>query len=407
MSKHSRLEEEDDKEDDNLAVKDPFVNLPIYGEHKRAVSAVALAPSQHTRDRGHNGAALCASASADATVKLWDLKEDLSRVGEAALQAASRFVLSPMVTLVGHSRGINHVAWSQGAGHPYLATASDDKTLRLWDVPTGEPLVEFRGHSNFCFCVNFNPGSSNLLVSGSFDETVKLWDVRSGVCVATLPAHSDPVTAAEFLRDGTCVVSASHDGLIRIWDVATGECLKTIFASGNPPVSHVTFSPNGQYVLASTLDSKLRLWRVFGAAASSTSSQAACCKTYTSPQHHTNTKYCIQSAFVTSNPNRQCIVTGSETGNILLFDINSKKVRQVLKGGHGTEGDPVLAVSSHDSQELLASGGMTQDKTVQFWAAQSISQTWSPNKVDETLDQEMTDARETFGSVKRRASQVG
>ena len=100
---------------------------------------------------------------------------------------------------------------------------------------TGEALLEFKGHSNFCFSCQFSP-QGNLLVSGSFDETVKIWDVRSDECISTLPAHSDPVTSVSLNRDGTCIVSSSHDGLIRIWDVATGECLKTIYAEGNPPV---------------------------------------------------------------------------------------------------------------------------------------------------------------------------
>ena len=68
----------------------------------------------------------------------------------------------------------------------------------------------------------------------------QVWDVRHGKQVRTLASHSDPVTAADFNLDGTCIVSASHDGLIRIWDTATGSCLKTIFAEGNPPVRRVT-----------------------------------------------------------------------------------------------------------------------------------------------------------------------
>ena len=84
-----------------------------------------------------------------------------------------------------------------------------------------------------------------------------------------------------------------------------------------------------------------------------------------------NYKYCIVSDFLVSRPDRQCIVTGSETGKILLYDINSRKVHQVLEG----HTDAVLAVDAHDKKELIASGGMTQDKTVQFWAPQNSPMT--------------------------------
>lgn len=386
---------------------EPFVNLPFYGEHKRAISSVKLAPHRLTKHRNNGTGAICASASADGTVKIWDLlsskkssanSNDNSctpdQSGDDRMSSNGKRLLEPETTLLGHSRGINDVAWSSDA--PMVATASDDKSLRLWDAVTGDALVEFRGHDNFVFCTQIY---QNLLASGSFDETVKLWDVRSGECVSTLPVHSDPVTAVSFNRDGTCLVSASHDGLIRIWDVQTSECLKTIYASGmfsmkimylseyidklkmllhltgskqsffsfhmtgNPPVSHVTYSPNGKYILAGTLDSKLRLWNV-GQRGSN-----KCTKTYESPNNHVNNKYCIVSDFLVARQDRQCIVTGSETGHVLLYDIQSRKVHQVL--GEGVHTDAVLAVDAHDKHELIASGGMTKDKTVQFWAPQS------------------------------------
>jgi COMPASS component SWD3 len=350
-----RAHDDEEEEQDNSS---PFVCLPMYGEHKRAVSAVQLAPSRLTK----HSSALCASASADGSVKIWDLgdphypitKEIMEKRGTVNMN--DDYPLQPMSTLVGHSRGINDVCWSNGID-PFVATASDDKTLRIWDAQTADALCEFRGHDNFVFCCQFNP-ASNLLVSGSFDETVKLWDVRSGECVSTLPAHSDPVTAVSFNRDGTCVVSASYDGLMRVWDVGTGECLKTIFAAGNPPVSHVTYSPNGKYVLAGTLDSALRLWPI------SVSGKSKCAKTYTS-EFHTNTKYCIASRFLVSNPQRrQCIVTGSESGHVILYDVQSRRVHQLLEQVHK---DVVLAVDAHDQMELLASGGMSKDRTVRFW----------------------------------------
>lgn len=332
-----------------------YHNLSLYGEHKRAVSSVKFAPDRLCK----SSHALCASASADGSVRLWDLSQDMYEslptmttsttvVGDAPLASATK-QLQPVVTCLGHSRGINEVCWNPTS--PLLATASDDKTIRVWDAVTGDALVEFRGHDNFVFCVD---QKQSMLVSGSFDETVKLWDVRSGECVSTLPAHSDPVTAVSFNRDGTCVCSASHDGLIRIWDVATGECLKTIYAAKNPPVSHITYSPNGKYVLAGTLDSMLRLWPVNRIGSSK------CAKTYQSELHHVNNKYSVVSTF-TYDGN---IVTGSETGKICLYDLQSRQIQQVLECHEG----PVLAVAAHDKLPLLASGGMTADRRVEFWA---------------------------------------
>ena len=46
-----------------------------------------------------------------------------------------------------------------------------------------------------------------------FDESVRIWDVKTGKCLKTLPAHSDPVSAVNFNRDGTLIVSSSYDGL--------------------------------------------------------------------------------------------------------------------------------------------------------------------------------------------------
>jgi len=61
-----------------------------------------------------------------------------------------------------------------------------------------------------------------------FDESVRIWDVKTGKCLKTLPAHSDPVSAVDFNRDGGLIVSSSYDGLCRIWDTASGQCLKTL-----------------------------------------------------------------------------------------------------------------------------------------------------------------------------------
>lgn len=351
--------------------------LPFVGEHKRAVSSVQFAPSKLTKSSTKNSSysansnihckwnVLAASASADGTAKVWDLKPAVELFTAAASSqratttsttatSASTHLLTPHVSCAGHARGINQVCWNPLS--PLLATASDDKTLRVWDAISGEALLELRGHNSFVFSVD---QSINMLVSGSFDETVKLWDLRSGECIQTLPAHSDPVTAVSFNRDGTLVASASHDGLIRLWDVATGECLKTLYAAGNPPVSAVKYAPSGKFLLAGTLDSTWRLWPV------TQTSLRRCSKTYTG--HHVNTKYSIVADFTA---NGKSVVTGSEDGNVVLYDLQTKKVQQVLEKAHE---DAVLAVSAHDKLPLLCTGGMTNDRRVLFWGTKEYA----------------------------------
>jgi len=319
--------------------------LPGYGEHKRAVSSVKFAPSRLLKKDQPN-AAICASSSADGYIKLWNLQDSVTGSKEQHL-------LEPSVTCGGHTRGINDIAWNPVS--PFLASASDDKTVRLWDMVTGDALVEYRGHDSFVFCVD---QYRHMIVSGSFDETVKLWDIRSGDCVSTLPAHSDPVTSVSFNRDGTVVCTGSHDGLIRLWDVATGECLKTIYAAGNPPVCSAKFSPNSKFILAGTLmDATLRLWPVHRTGSN------LCAKTYKS-EHHVNVKYSIVADF-TYDGN---ILTGSETGKVILYDLQSQDVLQVLE----EHDDAVLAVSAHDKLPLLASGAMMNDRRVNFWAPKSF-----------------------------------
>ncbi|XLT30134.1 hypothetical protein HN873_061426 [Arachis hypogaea] len=73
----------------------------------------------------------------------------------------------------------------------------------------------------------------------------------SGKCLKVLLAHSDPVTAIDFNRDGSHIVSS------RIWDASTGHCMKTLIDDENPPVSFVKFSPNGKFILVGTLDNTL------------------------------------------------------------------------------------------------------------------------------------------------------
>ncbi len=280
--------------------------------------------------------------AADATIRIWD-----TSTGKC------------LNVLEGHLAGISTLAWSPDS--KTIASGSDDRSIRLWDVSTGKsyphPLL---GHHNYISTLCFSP-KGNIIVSGSYDEAVFLWDVRTGRIMRSLPAHSDPVGGVDFVRDGTLIVSCAGDGLIRIWDTMSGQCLRTLVHEDNAAVQSVRFSPNGKYVLAWTLDGCVRLWDYV---------EGRCVKTY---QGHANSKYSLGGAFGLyggSNQDRSwgreskkaSVVSGSEDGGILWWDVVSKEVQQRVDAHEGV----VLGVDTWDGEGgLVVSCGL--DKAIRIW----------------------------------------
>lgn len=296
--------------------------------HTHPISQVRISP---------NGRFI-ASASADATVKIWD----------AATGAH-------MDTLVGHMAGVSCLAWTPDSNT--LASGSDDKTIRLWDRVTGRPrtttrksstgqeMAPLKGHHNYIHCLAFSP-KGNIMASGSYDEAVFLWDVRAGRLMRSLPAHSDPVSGIDFCRDGTLVVSCSTDGLIRVWDTSTGQCLRTLVHEDNPAVANVCFSPNGRFVLASNLDNCIRLWDYVAGSVK---------KTY---QGHVNEKFAVGGCFGVLD-GEPFVASASEDGGIVLWDVKSKAVIQRIEAHKGV----CFWVDVHG--ETMVSAG--QDHTVRVY----------------------------------------
>ncbi|WWC87236.1 uncharacterized protein L201_002124 [Kwoniella dendrophila CBS 6074] len=257
-----------------------------------------------------------------------------------------------------------------------------------------EPLRILKGHTAPVLSISFSP-KSNLLVTGSFDESAIIWDLKKGKILKNLPAHADPIWCVNFDNEGAMVLTASLDGLIRLWDVSSGQCLKTLDNDTNSPVSFASFTPSPYFLLSSTLSSTLRIYNIH---------TSKVLKTIQSPNLYISEKFpCPSIIFakpnlssssvdvvedgddanqekmdidvdgknedrnskVTNHKDKQdaWIITGSENGKLIIWDLQSKSVIQVLQSHNST----VVAVAVHPSGRIIASGSLEPEKAIKLW----------------------------------------
>jgi WD40 repeat protein len=142
-----------------------------------------------------------------------------------------------------------------------VATASDDGTARVWDVATGDPIVDplEHEHTDRVHSISFSP-DSNRVVTASDDRTAKIWIARTGQWVNEALSHSDDVTFADFSGDGMRVGTACADGTARVWDAKTSKPITELLYH-HQPVQSVALSGDGVWML-SIGENTVRLWDV-------------------------------------------------------------------------------------------------------------------------------------------------
>jgi WD40 repeat protein len=123
-----------------------------------------------------------------------------------------------------------------------VASASSDKTVRVWETATGTHRQELTGHTSYVNAVVFSP-DGQLVASASSDTTVRVWETATGMCRNELEGHIKEVTAVGFSPDGQLVASASNDKTVRVWETATGTC-RTVLDSPYAYILELAFSPD-------------------------------------------------------------------------------------------------------------------------------------------------------------------
>jgi WD40 repeat protein len=218
----------------------------------------------------------------------------------------------------GHTSVVSKVLFTPNGKE--LISVSKDKTIRFWDVASGEPIRVLRppigpgeqgklyaaalspdgrtlavggwglkdaggsiylisivtgriervlkGHENAINSLAFaaTPPGRLLLASGSFDNTARIWDVATGECQRVLMGHTDAVYGVAFAPDARRMATASLDQTARIWSLADGRCLHTLQGHAKE-VACVAWSPDGSVLATGGADRSIKFWSSDGALA--------------------------------------------------------------------------------------------------------------------------------------------
>ncbi|KAI9770859.1 MAG: hypothetical protein M1839_003022 [Geoglossum umbratile] len=247
-------------------------------------------------------------------------------------------------TLEGHSDRVNSVAFSYDSAR--LASASRDRTVKIWDASSGECLQTLKGHSDWVHSVALSHDSARL-ASASDDCTVKICDTSSGECLQTLKGHNNSVGSVTFSRDSARLASASDDRTVKIWDVSSGECLQTL-RGHNRSVNSVAFSHDSARLASASRDHTVKIWDA---------SSGECLQTL---RGHNRS---VKSVALSRDSAR--LASASDDRTVKIWDASSGECLQTLKG----HSDRVHSVAfSHDSARLASA---SEDRTVKIWDASS------------------------------------
>ena len=197
------------------------------------------------------------TGSEDTTIKRWSLPWDRCppAADDASVEAAPRAAVT--FSQVAHRKDINSL--DVAPNDRLLASASQDRSVKLWDAATGNERLVLKGHKRGVWCVKFSP-SDQIVASASGDATIRLWNAASGACLRTMEGHTNSVLKLAFVSGGTQIVSSSSDGVVKIWTLKSGECAGTLDAHESKTWA-LDVNASDSHMVTGGADGSIVIWR--------------------------------------------------------------------------------------------------------------------------------------------------
>ncbi|HCN28100.1 MAG TPA: hypothetical protein DIT64_04845 [Verrucomicrobiales bacterium] len=250
-----------------------------------------------------------------------------------------------LLTLEGHSAEVEAVAVTPDGR--WAVSGSTDRTLRVWDIDSGQELRSLKGHTLHVRALALTPDGQRV-VSASEDGTLKVWDLNSGRELCTFRGHAKGVSAVAVTPDGRLVVSGSWDGTLKMWDLKSRRELRSL-KERSKSVRSLSVTPNGRrMVSASSNDKTLTVW-----------------DTQTGKELHTLRGHNERVTSVAVTPDDRRIVSASDDGTLMVWDLESGRKLRTLRGH--AKGVTTVAISP-DGRRVVSG---SWDRTIKEWDLES------------------------------------
>ena len=160
------------------------------------------------------------------------------------------------INFIGHSNQVVGLDFSPDGR--WLATASYDKTVRVWNIASKSPPHILRGHEQGVNAVAISP-EGKLLASGSWDHNVIIWDYTSGKKLNTFKRHRSGVATLAFTPDGNTLLSGDYKGIINVWDIKKNRWLGSLLGH-KLGIQTIVVSADGMTAASAGADKKIHMW---------------------------------------------------------------------------------------------------------------------------------------------------